>query len=217
MKLSTIEPCKDCSCRETEKEECNTKETSMATEPVYGFSDIKAELIEKKLHSCKCGCRKCGEVNTCICDVGSARFRTGVCDYCRNKSSSVLDETKRVDLQRVILDFKRNVKILYGVIGLLVVFITIGLWIIQNEMNSIRKECSMTVPRTLDIHNYGVVFNNSENKFYSKHKRNRRRKRESGDFISQTTVEKKVSTTWMDFRQTFKQYFFLTVLSLQLQ
>lgn len=203
-----MKPCSDCSCGEAEKEVCNAKDTNMAIEQVYGVSDIKAELIEKKLPVCKCGCRKCGEVNTCICHVGSAGFRTGVCDNRRKKSSQVLEETKRVDLDHIILKFQRNVKILYGVIGMLVVLFTLGLWIIQNEMNSIRKECSMTVPRTLDIHNYGVVFNNSENKFYSKHKRNRRRKRESGDFISQTTVEKKVSMMRMDFRRKFEHFFF---------
>lgn len=125
----------------------------------------------------------------CYCELCLARVKTGVGDRV-----AYLNTIQALDTQILLSNCVTNIKILYAIITTLVFLIVLGIWILQNEIYTIRNECQMaTSKRTLGFHNYGVVFNNSETMFLSRHKYNRRRKRETADYILHKTLQKQVS------------------------
>ena len=81
----------------------------------------------------------------------------------------------------VLSSIQTNIKILYGIITTLVLFIILGLWIIKMEVNTLRNECLGAVPtRTLDIQNYGIIVDkiDFQNVLFAS-SQNKRTKRES--------------------------------------
>jgi hypothetical protein len=104
-----------------------------------------------------------------------------------------MEERKTASLQKCnhllktqdLSQIRTNIKILYGLLITIVTFFIILLWILQNQIHSLRNECLKVVPtRRLDIQNYGIIFDKSnfQSKLYLRMKRNRRMKRESGNY-----------------------------------
>ncbi|XP_053405689.1 collagen alpha-1(X) chain-like isoform X2 [Mercenaria mercenaria] len=137
-----------------------------------------------------CDCYGEKKVGKCSSGVNSAAVRTSV----GGSFVSQNIEKEALNTQILLSKFKTSINILYGVIAILIFIIILGIWTLQNEVNAIRNECLNAVPRrTLDIYNYGYIFNKSEskNKLLSIPQRNRRVKRESQDYI-QKTLEKEI-------------------------
>jgi hypothetical protein len=123
-----------------------------------------------------CGCKK---INPVLSFSEKMRSMNAVQSDVRDSDST--GEHTGV-AQDVIPSILKNIKIFYGMIASLVVFIILGFWIIKLEINALRHECLNVVPsRTLDIQNYGIIVDKSEfqNVLFSKSKISRRAKRES--------------------------------------